>query len=155
MKALGVFAMLGLLGATGAIAATDPFVGKWVLETSQSNYPAGECPKSMTIEMETVGNGVRYRSDSTYGDGRTTHAEYTAEYGGNQVLVTGRHGFMLPVSLKRIDAHTVVASYTNGLMVVATSRRVVSQDGRQMIITTTSKDVSGQAVVTIGVYEKQ
>jgi len=155
MKALCLFTVLGLLCVTDAIAATDSFAGKWVLEVSQSNYPAGEAPKSMTIEMEAVGNGVRYQSDSTYADGRTTHAEYTAEYDGNQVLVSGSHGLMLPVSLKRIDARTVVASYTKGLVVAATSRRVVSEDGRHMVITTTSKDGSGRAVVIVGLYKRQ
>ena len=155
MKILCAFAWLGLLCATDSIAATDPFVGKWVLEACTSTYPAGGCPKSMTIEMETVGSGVRYRSDSAYADGRTAHAEYTAEYDGNQALVTGQHGLMLPVSLKKIDERTVVASYTKGLALVATSRRVMSEDGRHMTMTTTSKDASGNAVVTVGICEKQ
>jgi len=109
----------------------------------------------MTIEMEAAGNGVHYRSDSTYADGRTTHSEYTAQYDGVQVLVTGEHGLMLPVSLKRIDALTVVASYTKGLVVVATSRRVVSADGQRMTITTMSKDPSARSLTTISRYKKQ
>jgi hypothetical protein len=67
----------------------------------------------------------------------------------------GARGMMLPVSLKKIDSRTVVASYTRLLQVVATSRRVVSSDGRSMTITTVSKDPAGKRVTTIGVYEKQ
>jgi hypothetical protein len=61
---------------------------------------------------------------------------------------------MLPVKLKKIDSRTVVASYAHGLVFVATSRRVVSEDGRQMTITT-SQDRSGKTMTTVGVYERK
>jgi len=136
-------------------AETDPFVGKWVMDTSRSEYPPGTCPKEMVIEMETVGKGVHYRSDATYANGSKMHAEYTADYDGNQAMIMGGRGVMLPVFLKRIDSHTVVASYTQALVVVATSRRVVSEDTRFMTVTTTSKDKSGKTVTTVGVYKRQ
>ena len=64
-------------------------------------------------------------------------------------------GILLPVSLKRMADNTVVASYTKALRVVATSRRVVSTDGKVMTITTTSRDPSGKPVTNVGVYERQ
>jgi hypothetical protein len=67
----------------------------------------------------------------------------------------GTHGILLPVSLKRIAPNAVVASYTRGLQVVATSRRVVSNDGRVMTVTTVSRDRTGKTVTNIGVYERQ
>jgi hypothetical protein len=153
MKKITCILCLAIL-VTSAMASTDPFVGKWVLDVRRSEYPAGSCPKSMVIEMEAVGRGVRYRSDATFANGGTIHSEYTADYDGNQALVMGARGMLLPVFLKRIDSHTVVASYTKALMVVATSRRVVSEDGRHMTITTISKAESGKGVKTFGVYEK-
>jgi hypothetical protein len=154
MKKLTGILLMAIL-ATSVMATTDPFVGKWVLDAKRSDYPAGTCPASMIIEMKTVGGGVRYTSDTTYPNGRMAHSEYTAEYNGNQAMVMGARGMMLPVFLKRIDTHTVVASYTKALVIVATSRRVVSDDGRTMTISTTSHDSSGNSVTTIGVYEKQ
>jgi hypothetical protein len=141
--------------ATNAMASDDPFVGKWVLDVKRSEYPAGSCPKTMVIEMETVGRGVRYKSDAVYANGRTAHSEYTADYDGNQAIVMGTRGMMLPVFLKRIDSNTVVASYTKSLQIVATSRRVISEDKRFMTVTTTSKNSSGESVTTIGVYRRQ
>ena len=140
---------------TTATASSDPFVGKWVLDPQQSKYPAGECPKRMSIEIEATGQGIRYRSDTVYANGGTTRSQYTAEYNGKPVLVLGTHGMLLPVSLKRLDLHTVVASYFKSFEVVATSRRVVSHDGRRMTITTTSNDRFGKSVTTVGVYERQ
>ena len=140
---------------TLAAASTDGFIGKWVLDSEQSKYPAGTCPKRMIIEMEPAAGGIHYRSDTTYRNGRTAHSEYTADYSGRQVLVWGNHGLLLPVSLKRIAPRTVIASYFQSFQVVAISRRVVSRDGRRMTITTTSKQRSGRWVETIGVYRKQ
>lgn len=152
-KTTGVLFMAFLV--TSATASNDPFVGKWVLDVQRSEYPSGTCPKSMVIEMETAGRGIRYRSDAKYRNGSAVHSEYTADYDGNQAIVTSAHGMMLPVFLKRIDSHTVVASYSRALMVVATSRRVVSKDGQLMTITTISKEPSGTSVTSVGVYTRQ
>ena|SRR5579859_4010899 len=154
MKILATILLVMTL-APSVRASDDPFVGKWVLSVQRSEYPAGSCPARMVIEMETVGRGVRYKSDAVYANGKTAHAEYTAEYDGNQAIVVGGRGLLLPVSLKRLDAHTVIASYTRALQVVATSRRVISADKRFMTITTVSKDQSGKSVTTIGVFERQ
>lgn len=132
----------------------DPFVGTWKLNPQKSRYPRGGCPKRMVIVMEPAGQGVWYRSETTYADGNSSRSEYTADYSGKEAIVVGSAGLLLPVSLKRLDADTVVARYMRGLQVVAASRRVVSRDGRLMTITTTSPDKSGKKITTIGVYEK-
>jgi hypothetical protein len=141
--------------ATSAAASTDPFIGKWKLNVQRSNYPTGTRPKRMIIEMTPAGRGVRYRSDTAYANGATAQAQYIADYDGKQAAVMGGRGFLLPVSLKRIDPHTVVASYARGMQLVASSRRVVASDGRTMTITTKSKTSSGKSVTTVGIYERQ
>src|SRR5215469_3603467 len=125
-------AVILLLATQMASAFTDPFVGRWVLNPSLSKYPSGTCPKRMVIEMESEGDGVHYRSDVTYANGVIAHSEYTADYNGKQSLVMGNRGMLLPVSLKRSSARVVLASYSKGLRVVATSLRVVSKDGGRM-----------------------
>jgi hypothetical protein len=144
-----------LSSSTMGWSATDPFAGKWTLNVEKSKYPPGACPKGMVIEMETRGGGVHYSSEAILANGSSTRSEYTADYDGKPVIVVGTHGILLPVSLKRIAPNTVVASYTKGLQVVATSRRVVSNDGRVMTVTTVSRDRTGKTVTNIGVYERQ
>ena len=146
---------LVIIGSAAAMASTDPFLGKWILNPRLSKYPVGTCPKRMVIEMESHGNGIHYRSDTTYANGTTARSEYTAAYDGKSALVTGNRGMLLPVFLKRPSSHTVVASYTKALQIVATSRRVVSKDGQHMTITTTSKDQSKKEVTIVGVYDRQ
>jgi hypothetical protein len=154
MKKLECILLMAVLAAS-AMGSSDPFAGKWILDVQKSKYPAGACPKSMVIEMEATERGVRYRSDATYANGGKVHSEYSADYGGNQAIVMGTRGMMLPVTLRKIDSRTVVATYTKEMVVVATSKRIVSKDGRIMTITTTSKSASGKATTTVGVYERQ
>lgn len=152
----GLMIALALLISPALVQASpDPFVGKWSLDVRSSIYRAGTCPKSMTIEMEQVGNGVWYQSATTYKNGAAMHTEYTAHYDGRQAMVKTDRGFLLPVSLKRIDARTVEASYSRGFQIVATSRRVVSPDGTTMRITTVSKDAAGKTVKTVGFYKRK
>jgi hypothetical protein len=142
------------------IAATpacdhDPFAGVWHLNPQKSRYPGATCPKRMVIVMACAGNGVRYRSETIYADGHASRSEYNANYDGREAIVMGSGGLLLPVSLKRIDAYTVVATYRGGGQIIATSRRVVSKDGKKkMTITTNSSDQSGKNVRSIGIYEK-
>ena len=132
----------------------DPFAGTWQLSPQKSKYPGATCPKRMVIVMACASNGVRYRSETTYADGHSSRSEYNASYDGKEAIVMGSGGLLLPVSLKRIDPYTVVASYKRGGQIIATSRRVVSKDGRKMTITTNSPDQSGKNVLSIGLYEK-
>jgi hypothetical protein len=154
MQKVRYLLIAAIFGISNFACAADPFVGQWTMNVKKSRYASGTCPKSMMINMDAVDRGIRYYSETIYPDGRAGHSRYSANYNGTQVIVMGDHGMLLPVSLKQLDSNTVVASYTSALQVVATSRRVVSKDGRLMTITTTSRDRSGKSVTTIGVYEK-
>jgi hypothetical protein len=149
------YLLMAMFWASNFVWATDPFAGNWTLSVKRSKYPPGSRPKSMMINMEAIDHGIRYYSETTYPNGSSCHSQYTADYNGTQVIVSGDHGLLLPVSLKQLDSNTLVASYTRALQVVATSRRVVSKDGRLMTITTTSRDGSGKNVASVGVYERK
>jgi hypothetical protein len=145
---------IAVLFALVASAAADPFLGTWTLNVQKSKYAAGALPKRMIIQMEAAGDGIRYRSETIDTNGRTSTAEYVAGYDGKEAIVKGGVGLLLPVSLKRVDSNTVEASYMRGFQVVATSRRVASEDGRVMTVTTTSKDKDGNSITNIGIYDR-
>jgi len=140
--------------ATRATASTDLFLGEWRLHVQRSVYPAGTCPKQMTIEMTATARGVRYHSNTTHANGTMTQAQYVADYNGKQAAVMGDRGFLLPVSVKRINSRTVLASYMRGMQLIATSRRVVAPDGRRMTITTKSQPSPGKSLTSVGLYER-
>ena len=143
-----------LLPAVLFAGSADPFVGAWHLNPSKSRYAPGQCPKSMTIEMASAGNGISYRSETEFADGRRSKTSYTAAYDGPEALVMGSAGMQTPVVLKRLGYRMVEADYVRNMHVVASSRRVLSANDRVMTITTTSKDKNGKEITSFGVYEK-
>jgi hypothetical protein len=155
MRGFQFFVLTALLSSSLTLRAADPFLGKWMLDVQRSKYPAGTRPKQMTIEISAAGHGVHYHSETQLTNGRSVSADYTAGYDGKPVVVLGARGILLPVSLQRTAPNTVVATYTSGFQVVATSRKVVSASGRIMTVTTTSRDASGKNVTNVGVYRKE
>jgi hypothetical protein len=152
-----VVAVLGALLVETVHAApppTDPFTGTWMLTASQSHYES-ERPEIMTIVMTPAGNGLHYRSRSRLAGGRLTFCEYTASYDGELAVVTSGSGLMAPVSLKRVDANTVQASYVRGLKEVASSQLVTSANGKTLTITTISRGPDGQTRTNVAVFERE
>jgi len=149
-----IVTMTLLLSPTIALAA-DPFSGRWSLDPKRSKYPVGDCPKRMTIDMTETEHGVRYHSETQFVNGRSSSADYSANYDEKPVFVTGDRGMLLPVSLKRVGPHIVVATYMNGFQIAATSRRVVSANGDLMTVTTISRSAAGKAVTHVGVYVRR
>ena len=157
MKRSGRFVLVfwtALLSGQIKVQSGDPFLGNWKLDVAQSQYPTGALPRSMTIEMTPAGDAVHYHSETVSEKGAVSHADYVAGYDGKAVIVAGSHGLLLPIAIRRPGADTVIATYLRGLDVVATSRRVVSEKGALMIITTVWQDAAGKEVTSIGIYRR-
>jgi hypothetical protein len=107
----------------------------------------------MTIEMTREARGIHYESHTQSTAGDVSDVEYTAEYDGKSVMVTGSRGILLPVSLQR-KGDAVVATYRSAFQIAATSERSLSADNNTMTITTTSQDSLGTNVTNIGVYKR-
>lgn len=133
--------------------ASDPFTGTWKLDVGRSRY-TGACPKQMTITMTAKGNGVHYHSETLWSSGRPLVTDYTAAYDEKPATVTASQGAMLPVSLRRTASNSVTAMYKRGTTAIATSRRVISPDGKVMTITTVAADATGKKLVNVGVYQR-
>jgi hypothetical protein len=140
--------------ASLARADADPFIGTWVLRAEVPALGAPEQSLRMQIVMQPAEHGTHYKSKTTHPNRQVTTAEYTADYDGHPAMVLGDSGLLLPVSLTRIDVHTVEVKYMRGFQVVAQSHRVISPDGKTMTITTTSKGPDGGEVTNTGTYAK-
>jgi len=138
--------------AADVIHAADPFDGQWKLDLERSRITCRDRPAHMLITLRTVGQLVSYTSETLYSNGRISRAHYTAGYDGTPALVTGSFALMIPVSLKHIDSNTVEASYVRGFQVIATSRRVVSEDGNLMTVTTNSNVPGDKSIPDVSVF---
>lgn len=145
--------MAGWFGV--AFAASDPFAGRWDMDPQRSRYESGEVPRHMVIVMSPTSGGIHYRSDTTLSNGNRVSSEYTADYDGGLAMVLGTAGVMAPVSLRRIDERTIECAYMKGSRVVATSRRVISEDGSTMTISTVSPAKDGTTTGTnVAVFDR-
>src|SRR5215475_10250505 len=96
-----VATMAVVLGQT-----SNPHVGTWKLNASKSKYTPGTGLKSGTATIEPAGSGVKTVVDGVQADGKATHYEYTANYDGKDVRITGEAPNGDTVALTRVDANT-------------------------------------------------
>jgi hypothetical protein len=155
---LGVVLALGVvLGAdivNLSAQASDPRVGTWKLNGAKSKYSPGPAPQSLTVKVESAGLGEKVTAEFVNADGTRTTTQYTATFDGKDYPLTGSQ-IADTVSLKRIDARTTERTDKKGDKVAQTLKRVVSQDGKTMTVTTKGTNAQGQAVNNVVVFDKQ
>ena len=155
---LGVVVTLGVVLGAGLVRvsaqASNPRIGTWKLNVEKSKYSPGPAPQSNTMKIEAAGEGEKATTEGVNAAGTATMTQYTAQYDGKDYPMTGSQNADT-VSLKRIDARTMERTDKKGEKVVATSTRVVSEDGKTMTVTTTGTNAQGQAMNNVTVWEKQ
>jgi hypothetical protein len=155
---LGVVLALGVvLGADIAnlsAQASEPRMGTWKLDVAKSKYSPGPAPQALTVKVEPSGQGEKVTAEFVNADGTRTTTQYTANFDGKDNPLTGSQ-IADTVSLKRINARTTDRTDKKGGKVAQTLRRVVSQDGKTMTVTTKGTNAQGQAVNNVAVFAKE
>jgi hypothetical protein len=163
-RLLGSFAPLSLpvLVATAAhpqtpkseAAGTDRVLGTWTLDLERSTYSPGPPPKSQTRTYEVHAKGVKAIIVTVDAKGRSTTAQYVADYDSIEYPFTGS-AQVDAISLKKVSASTAEATLTHARKVIGTARRVISDDGKTMTITFKGTDEQGRALANVAVYVKK
>jgi hypothetical protein len=136
-----------------SFAQSDPFVGTWQLSLAKSKYSPGPSPKSSTVTVQAVGQNHKLTAVTIDAEGKQTSLENTRIYDGMSHPVTGNPSYDA-ASFTRVDAYTIIISYSKAGKLVRTATNVVSQDGKTITATATGTDARGQ-VYNITVYDKQ
>lgn len=152
--AFGAVLTLGFRPMSLSAQATDPASGTWELNLAKSKFSPGPPPKSQTRTFEVTGADVKYTLKGIDAEGKPTLVQYTAKYDGKDYPVTGSPDFDA-ISLKHVDAVTTEATTKKGGKVVATTKRVVSKDGKTLTLTTIGTNAKGQAVNNVTVFDKR
>ena len=158
---LGVVLALGVVLGAGVVSlsaqGSDPRVGTWKLNVAKSQYSPGPAPQSLTVKVDPSGQGrEKVTSEFVNADGTRTTVQYTeANFDGKDYPLTGSQFGADTVSLKRINRWTTERTDKKGSTVIQTLRRVVSQDGKTMTVTTKGTNTQGQAMNNVAVFEKQ
>jgi hypothetical protein len=134
-------------------AQSDPAVGTWKLNSAKSRYNPGLPPKSQTVTITAVANGIAVVSRGVDAEGKPIATDYTATYDGKDAPVKGSRVYDT-TSLKRIDASTSELTRKKAGRVIQTVRRVISADGKTMTVTTTGENEAGVRVNNVAVFER-
>ena len=150
--------VLSLAGSALMLAqGADPFVGTWKLNPAKSKYTGVAAPKSDTLTFEMQGNGLRLIREGIAADGSRIAYSFVTSLNGKPVPVSGSGipGGADMETVKRINWNTTTATYTKAGKVVATTRNVVSKDGKVMTITVKATNANGRPINTVAAYDKQ
>jgi hypothetical protein len=147
--------LAALLGGAVLAQSTDSQVGTWKLNLAKSKYSPGPAPKSATTKIEAVGAGTKVIVDNVQADGSIGHWEYTGNYDGKDIPMTGNNPNADMVARTRINATTIQMINKKGGKVTTTQTSVVSADGKTRTVTTKGVNAAGQTVHNVGVYDRQ
>jgi hypothetical protein len=143
-----MFASIGLRAADGLE------IGVWNLDPSKSVYSSAP-PKGEHLMIAPDGpNGIKLRAEITDATGKLVVAEYSGQYDGKDVPITGAADADT-VALKRISPYKTERIYKKAGKVTTIMMRVVSKDGKTQSNTTTGTNVKGEKVRQVAFFVKQ
>jgi hypothetical protein len=131
-----------------------PFFGTWSLLAAKSQYARDAVPAQMILVIEPASDGLEYRSETRYADGRTAAAHFVARLDETPAPVAGRSGFLAPVSLGPASDGGIDAAYRSGLKKIAWSHWQVSTDRTELTVTTTYRDAQGEELQNTVVFRR-
>ena len=132
------------------VSAKDPLLGTWRLNLSKSTYKPGPPPKSQTRSYEGHPFGIKATVRTVQANGSSTTVQSVYAYDNQEHPVTGSEE-LDAIVMKRVDAYTHEATLSHAGIEVGTFRRVISRDGKQMIVTLRSRLPQAD---NVEVYEK-
>jgi hypothetical protein len=154
--------LMAMLASALALPSTlraqdfTPWFGTWKLNLEQSTYNSGSAPyRRSTFTMKpTADGGVEVIYDMVGVRGGLTHLEWTGKIDGRDYDVQGVEEY-ITYAYSRVDDRTLQIILKVDGNPVASSRVVLSTDGRSLTTTTSGTGAQGQKVTSVTVYYKQ
>ena len=117
-----------------AMDADDPILGVWKLNLARSKYVPGPPPQSQTRTYRLADDEIFVTIETVDAHGqRQPTIEFPERYDGKQYPVKGSAlGDML--TLKRINNYLSEATVSHAGVVVAVTRRIITDDGKTLML---------------------
>lgn len=144
-----------LLPRTAAAQDYAPWLGTWSLNLARSSYDPGPPPyRRSTFTIALSGEGVTVVYDMVHVRGGITHLEWTGQFDARDYPVQGVEEY-ITYAYNRIDDRTYDIVVKLDGSVAATSRVVLSPDGRTITTITNGTNALGYKVSSTTVFDKQ
>jgi hypothetical protein len=134
-------------------AESDPVLGVWKLNLARSRFNPGPAPRNQTRTYVQTPKGIQVTIHSTDLKGRASTIEFPEKYDGKDYAVEGSD-VADALAMVRINDYMAEATMKHGGMVVATARRLITDEGKTLVIS--FKELSSEHPVDNElVYDKQ
>ena len=145
---------LAIGGCTVAAESQDPILGTWKLNLAKSKYIPGPAPRSQTRTYKDTGDGIFVTIETIDASGhKAAPIRFPEKYDGKDYPITGSNiGDALV--LKRINDYTAEATMKHAGKVVATTRRIITDNGKTLMLIYQETDPE-HPVDNIIVYDRQ
>jgi hypothetical protein len=154
MKLAWVMIIMAATAALHAQDADDPILGTWKLNLSKSKYIPGPAPRSQTRVYKRTSNGIFVTIDTVDANGRKQPTiEFEEKYDGKEYPIKGS-AIGDALVLTRINNYLSEATMKHGGMVVATTRRIITDSGKTLMLIYKETDYE-RPVDNIIVYDRQ
>lgn len=139
----------------GLLAEDNPFFGTWKQNPAKSRMTRASYTNQRIVVLAPYGeNGWTRVTLDTDDKGKTTEEHYSAQFDGKDVPTLGSDPRV--ISLRRVDARTVEATFKRNGRVTTHSRLVLSPDGKTLTQTSSGEQDGGRAYQNdVRVYERQ
>jgi hypothetical protein len=131
-----------------------PFFGTWKLNLAKSKFNLGVPYKSSIAKMEPWEDGMEITVDTIPVQGQPTHTHWTGRLDGKDYAATGNPN-LDSWAYTMVDDHTHAMVQKKNGKVMFTQKSVVSQDGNTRTNFTAGKNIQGQAVENVLIWDRQ
>ena len=116
-----------------AAAPPDPILGTWKLNPARSKFNPGPAPRSQTRTYAETPTGIQVTIKSVGRDGRSSTIEFPDRYDGKDYPIKGSE-IADALALVRINDYQAEATMKHAGKVVATAKRLITDEGKTLII---------------------
>jgi hypothetical protein len=136
------------------LAAADPILGTWKLNTAKSKYSPGPGPKSSTVTFSEEGDWLVTRTEGVDAEGQQVSRSNRYKRDGKEYPYDGPSG-KGTIAVKRSDDYHSDGTIKGTGGSTSKVRTVISKDGKTRTLRVTGVDAKGQKVNHTIVYDKQ
>jgi hypothetical protein len=137
------------------VAADNPFVGTWKLNTEKSKFAPGTAYKEMNVTFEAAGDQMKRTVTGVDPDGEQVNTSSLIPWDGNFHKIDAPDGPAISVAVKKLNDRTLNVKVKQEEKVVDIIRAAVSKDGKTMTVTEKGEDPKGRKLDNVEVFEKQ
>jgi hypothetical protein len=145
--------MATTLFALLAASSPDPILGTWKLNSARSKFNPGPAPRSQTRTYADTPQGIQVTIRTVDVNGRSSTIEFAERYDGKDYPTKGSE-IADALALVRINDYMAEATMKHAGKVVATAKRLITDEGKTLIISYKESD-SEHPVDNQLVYDKQ